>query len=70
MYTSDHIEEAIIVRDVSNTNGKESSRNHFWNDEDHAFGYQVDQWGVEKLFQNSDELLIRKLKMYVEYREN
>ena len=27
------------------------------------------QWGVEKLFQNSDEVIIRELKLYVEDRE-
>ena len=37
-----------------------------WNDEDHVFGYKLYQWGVEKLFQNSDEVIIRELKFYIE----
>ena len=35
-------------------------------DEDHSFHYQLDQWGVENLFQNSDEVIIRKLRLYIE----
>ena len=37
-----------------------------WNDEYHVFDYQLDQWGVENLFQNSDEAITRELKFYIE----
>ena len=30
---------------------------------------EFDQWGVEKLFQNPDEVIITELKMYIEDRE-
>ena len=59
VYTSAYIEEARIGRSLSYTNSKDGSHSHTWNDEDHGFKYQLDQWGVEKLFQNSDEAIIR-----------
>ena len=58
MYTSDCIEEASIRSTLSHTYGKDGSHSHSCNYEDHAFDYQLDQWGVEKLFQNSDEAII------------
>ena len=51
------------------TNSKNGLHSHFWNDDDHAFDHQLDQWGVEKLFQNPDEAIIRELKFYIEYWE-
>ena len=36
------------------------------NDEKHAFDYQLDKWGVEKLFHNSDEAIFIGLKLYIE----
>ena len=48
---------------------KHDSQSHFWNDEDHALEYQLDQWGVEKLFQNSYEV-VRELKNYIEEGAN
>ena len=68
MYTSDSIEEARIVWNLSHTDSKDGSHSYSWNDEDHAFDYQLDQWGVEMLCQNSDEVIIRELKLYDEYR--
>ena len=32
-------------------------------------GCVLDQWGVEKLFQNSDEAITTELKLYIEYWE-
>ena len=61
MYTSACIEEAIIGRNISHIDSKYGSHSHSWNDEDHAFDYQLDQWGVTKLFQNSVEVIIREL---------
>ena len=66
MYTSVFIEEASIGRTLYHTDNKNGSHSHSWNDEDHAFDYQLDQWGVENLFQNSDEAIIRELKLYIE----
>ena len=66
MYTSACIEEARIGSTLSHTSSKDSSHSHSWNDEDHAFDYQFDQWGVDKLFQNSDEAITRELKLYIE----
>ena len=56
---SDFIEEASIRRNLSHTDSKDGSYIYSWNDEDHAFEYQLDPWGVDKLFQNSDEAIIR-----------
>ena len=53
------IEKSIITRTLSHTDSKYGSHSHSWNDEDHAFRYQLYQWGAEKLFQNQDELIIR-----------
>ena len=66
MYTSAYIEEEIIVRTISHTYSKYGSHSHYWNDEDHVFDYQLDQWGVDNFFHNSDEVIIRELKMYIE----
>ena len=69
MYKSAFIEEAIIGRTISNKDSKDGSHSQSWNDEDHAFEYQLYQWCVEKLFHNSDEAIIREVKLYIEYRE-
>ena len=69
MYKSAYIEEAIIGRNISNTDSKDVSHSHSCNNEDHYFDYQLDQWGIEKLFQSSDEVIIRELKLFVEDRE-
>ena len=66
MYTSACIEEARIGRTVSHTDSKNGSHSHYWNDEDHAFEYQLDQWGVYKLSQNSNEAITIELKLYIE----
>ena len=66
VYTSACIEEERMGRNISHTDSKDSSHSHSWNDEDHAFDYKLDQWGVEKLFQNSDEAITRELKLYIE----
>ena len=52
VYTSACIEESRIGRTILNTDSKYGSHIHYWNDEDHVFGYQLDQWDVDKLFQN------------------
>ena len=67
MCTSACIEEARIGRTLSCIDSKDGSHIHSWDDEDYAFYYQLDQWVVENLFQNSDELIIRELKLYIEY---
>ena len=59
MYSYACVEEAIIGRNISNTNIKDGSRSHSWNDKNHTFDYQLNKWGVEKLFCNSDEVIIR-----------
>ena len=66
LYTSAFIEEARIGRYLSHTNTNNGSHSHTWNDEDQAFDYQLDQWGVEKLVPNEDEAITRVLKMYIE----
>ena len=66
VYTSACIEEARIGRSLSHTNIKDGSNSHSWNDEYHAFGYQLDQWGVDSLFQNLDEEITREFKLYIE----
>ena len=48
VYTYACIEEASIVRNLSHTDSKDVSHSNSWNDEDHDFDYQLDQWGVEK----------------------
>ena len=65
VYTYYCIEESRIGRTLSHTYNKDGSNSHSWNDEDHAFNYQLDQWGLEKLFRNSDELIIGELKFYI-----
>ena len=54
------------VRTISHKDSKDGSHSHSWNDEDHAFNHQLYQWGVDKLFHNSDEAIIRDLKLYIE----
>ena len=66
MYTYDCIEEATIVRNIYHTDSKYGSYSYSWNHEDHTFNYQLDQWGVDKLFHNPDEEIIRELKLYIE----
>ena len=66
VYTYDCIEEAIFGRTLSHIDSKTVSRNHSYNDENHAFDYTLYQWGVEKLFHNSDEVIIIELKFYIE----
>ena len=60
------IEEARIGSSVSDTYTNNGSHIHTWNDDDQAFDYQLDQWGVEKLFHNQDESITRELKIYIE----
>ena len=69
MYKSTCIEEARIGRTLSHTDTNNGSHSHTWNDEDQAFDYQLDQWGVEKLFPNEDEAITRELKMCIEELE-
>ena len=66
VYKSACIEEARIGRNLSHTDIKDSLHSHYWKYEYHAFDYQLYQWGVEKLFQNSDEAIPRELKLYIE----
>ena len=58
MYTSAYIEEEIIVRTISHTYSKYGSHSHYWNDEDHVFDYQLDQWGVDNFFHNTPLLIL------------
>ena len=60
----------MIGSNISHTDSKDVSHRHSWNDQEHAFGYQLDQWGVKKFFHNSDEVIIRELKFYIEDWEN
>ena len=60
------IEEASFVRTLSHIYSKDGSHSHSWNDEYHSFEYQLDQWVVEKLLHNSDKVIIRELKFYIE----
>ena len=69
VYTYDYTEEARIVRNISHTDSKDGSHSNYWNDDDHTFWYQLDRWGVDKLFHNSDEAITRELKLYIEDRE-
>ena len=66
VYTYTCIEESRIGRTIPHTDSKDGSHSHSWNDEDHAFDYQLYQWGVQKLFQNTDEEKTRELKFYIE----
>ena len=43
VYTSSCIEEARIGRSVSHKYTNNGSHSHTWNDDDQAFGYQLDQ---------------------------
>ena len=70
MYTYACVGKSRIVGTLYHTDSKDFSDSHYCNDEDHSFDYQLDQWGVEKFFQNSDEVIIIELKLYVEYWEN
>ena len=66
VYKSACIEEERIGRNLSHTESNYGSHSHTWNDVDHAFYYQLDQWGVEKLFPTTDEAITREIKMYIE----
>ena len=48
----------MIGRNISHIDSKDGLHSLSWNYKDHAFDYQLYQWGVDKLFQNSDELII------------
>ena len=52
VYTSACIEEERIVKTLSKMDIDDGSHSHSWNDEDHVIDYQLDQGGVETLFQN------------------
>ena len=69
VYKSACIGAERIIRTLSHTYIKDSSHIHSWNDEDHAFDYQLDHWGVDRLFQNSYEVIIKRLQLYIEDRE-
>ena len=69
IYTSASIESSGIGRTLSQTDSKDGSQSNYWNDEDGASDYQLYQKGVDKLFQNSDKVIIRELKLYIEDRE-
>ena len=56
---SDFINKSIIGRTLSNTDSNDNPKSRSWNDYDHAFYYQLNKCGVEKLFQNYDEVIIR-----------
>ena len=66
MYTYVCIEEASIRRNLSRKDSKDGFHSNSWNNEDHAFDYQLDQQGVDKLFQNSDEAITIELKFYIQ----
>ena len=66
MYTYDCIEEASVGSNISQTDSKDGSHSYSWNDAEHSFDYQLYQWGDEKLIQNSYEVIIRELKLYIE----
>ena len=66
VYASACIEESRIGKTISHTQSKDGSLSRYWNDDNHAFNYQLYQRCVEKLFQNSDEVIIRELKFYFE----
>ena len=55
MYTYACIEEARIGSSVSDTDTNNGSHSHTWNDDYQDFDYQLDQWGVDKLFPNIGE---------------
>ena len=57
VYTSACIEEARIRRSLSHTDNNNGSHSHTCNDEDQAFDYKLDQWGVDKLFPNEYEAI-------------
>ena len=63
VYTYCFIEEAMIGRNLYYTDSKDGSYSNSWNGKDHDFDYHLNQWGVDKLFQNSDEAIIRELKL-------
>ena len=66
VYTSACIEEERIGRSLSRTYTNNGSHSHTCNDGYQAFDYQLDQWGVDKLFPNEDEAITRELKTYME----
>ena len=47
----------------------EVSHSQSWTYEDHVFDFLLDKWGIEKLFQTSDEVITRELKFYFEGQE-
>ena len=63
------LKKASIGWTLYHTDSKDGSHSNSWNYEDHDFDYKLDQWGVEKLFQNSDEAITTELKFYIEYWE-
>ena len=65
MYTSACIEEAIIGKALSKSNSNDSSHGHSWDYEDYAFDYLSDKYGVDKLFQTTEEVITRELKVYI-----
>ena len=54
---------------MSNYSSNEFSHSHSCNDKDYDFDNQLDKWGVERLFQSSEEVITIKLKVYIEDRE-
>ena len=65
MYKYACIKKARTGRNLSHTDSKDDSHSLSWNDEGHAFDYELYQWGVERLFHNSDEAITRELKFYI-----
>ena len=66
LYTSARIEKSIIGINISHTSSKDGSHSYSCNYEDRGFDFQLDQWVVDKLFQNLDELIIIELKLCIE----
>ena len=59
LYKSGCIEGAIFGKTISNTDSKDGSQSHSCSNEDNTFYYQLYQYGVENLFHNPEEVIIR-----------
>ena len=67
VYTSNCIESAIIEKYHSEKQLNENCLSHTRNEEDGVFDYQLEKWGVEKLFSKHSEPVKRELRSCIEY---
>ena len=65
VYTSTCIESAKIEKHHYEKQLNDNCSSFAWNEEDDAFGFQLEKLGVEKVFSEHNEPVKRELRSYI-----